>query len=597
MNTLRNWTIFLVAAASLAFGGLANAGPTKQWSIAVAPTLLGSSNAQVTITIKNETPNGNSNINSLHVQLPTGYSLDTGDHSGAPGTATAVVQTTWTGALSWTSGDAGVIALSNMSPLKPQTQFTMTAYVNIAADSATCTNSAWSGDAWTGSGFTGNLFNLIASTAYTGATANTQLLAGGALAFSTPPSNVVLPNPPISNPPTATVTATVSATACSSTPASGEPIQITVTDPSGANTVLTTSTTTGSDGTAGFSANLGVGSYLVTASSSGFTPVSAQVTVFDGKLACGDSFASTLTNPLNMAQDQPGYATGSRGGNKDGSTCPLVPYTFTNTILVDNTVHLSWDASVQPNAAFAYTMNWQPQIVNPSNNSNTTPGWPVTPRPGVAWITDANANPIYVPALACLSNSMPAQYGTLASPIGSADPSSTTITVKDIKPNPASSYAFPIPGAPAIPTDPSSTPSNLKFLQFPIVIANAGSNGNATTTVERLQVTAASIVSQDSNTGLYTMTFKVNRGQAMTSSSAAHSAGFKVMSTPLPIIPNDSASFPSTLPAGYQPGHQADMCVADHGFQAYGLDTKGNPQVMYWTTVIDIGDGYVKGSF
>jgi hypothetical protein len=42
-------------------------------------------------------------------------------------------------------------------------------------------------------------------------------------------------------------------------------------------------------------------------------------------------------------------------------------------------------------------------------------------------------------------------------------------------------------------------------------------------------------------------------------------------------------------------GKQANMCIAEHGFQSFTLDANGNTQVMYFSTVIDIGDGWVLG--
>lgn len=592
LQGIRTWIAFLAAIASIAFACGASAasstGPTKQWSIAVLPTVIGTQNQKVTITIKNETPNGNSTINSLHIQLPAGYTLDTADNPGAPGSSNAAVQTSWLGTLSWgPTVNPNLISFTNISPLKPQGTFTMTAYVNAGASVAACSAGIWSGDAWTGSSFTGNTFNLIASSAYAGASNSTEVASTGSLAFSTPPSNVVSPNP---------VTGTVSATGCS-TAVNGLSVLITVTDPTG-KTITTTSTTTGSNGTGGFSVILPVGTYIVTASSSGFGSVSAPVTVFDGTLNCGENFLSTFTNPLNIAPGQPGYATGSRGmWNKDGSNCVLVPYTFTNTIPTNNTVHLSWDTTIQPNPTFEYRMDWK---VRPVESTSPSSGWTLAPRPQVAWLTDSYASPIFVPGLACIGDSLPAPYGQVQGSVLAGD---GQITVKNIPANPASSYVFPIPGAPAIPTDPSSTPGNLTFLPFPIVIADADVNGNATTAVERMQVTSATIVSQDATTGNYTMTFTVSRGQGGTS-PAAHGDGFKVMSTPLPIIPSDATSFPATYtdsqgatvasPAGYSAGRQANMCVVTHGFISYGLDGSGNATVLYETTVFDIGDGWVR---
>jgi hypothetical protein len=62
------------------------------------------------------------------------------------------------------------------------------------------------------------------------------------------------------------------------------------------------------------------------------------------------------------------------------------------------------------------------------------------------------------------------------------------------------------------------------------------------------------------------------------------------MSTPLPIIPNDAATFPSP----YVVKKQANMCIAEHGFSSFAVDANGKSQALYFTTVIDIGDGWVR---
>jgi hypothetical protein len=284
---------------------------------------------------------------------------------------------------------------------------------------------------------------------------------------------------------------------------------------------------------------------------------------------------------MNVAPDQPGYSAGSRGDyNKDGSTCVLVPYTFTNTILTApfDQVHLSWDTTVQPNASFIYTLNWR---LRPVETTSPLTGWTVAPRPQVAWLTDGSGNPIFIPSLACVSPKLPAPYGTLAASI---DANATQVTITGIKANPASQYAVPQPGAPAIPS-----------LPFPIVIANTV-GGSPSTVTERL--TAVSIASQSPATtpnysGTYTITFNVTRGGVTEgmSAPAPHGAGYIAMSSPLPIIPNDA----STFPAPYVVNTQAHMCVAEHGFNSFTIGSDGVTRLLYYTTVIDIGDGWVLG--
>jgi hypothetical protein len=35
------------------------------------------------------------------------------------------------------------------------------------------------------------------------------------------------------------------------------------------------------------------------------------------------------------------------------------------------------------------------------------------------------------------------------------------------------------------------------------------------------------------------------------------------------------------------------MCIAEHGFDAFTIGPGGTAQIMYFTSVIDIGDGWV----
>jgi len=133
---------------------------------------------------------------------------------------------------------------------------------------------------------------------------------------------------------------------------------------------------------------------------------------------------------------------------------------------------------------------------------------------------------------------LPAPYGTLTAAIN--DTTQTSITVN---------ATATLPGTP-----------------FPIVIGT-----------ERMQVSAVS-----------GSTWTVARGQGGTT-AATHFANAPVMSTPLPLIPNDLAFI-----APYAVGAQAQMCIASRGWVSSGLDPSGNPVVEYFTTVIDIGDGWTS---
>jgi len=141
-------------------------------------------------------------------------------------------------------------------------------------------------------------------------------------------------------------------------------------------------------------------------------------------------------------------------------------------------------------------------------------------------------------------------------------------------------YDVPPAGSPVVPPVP-----------FPIVIADTV-NGQQSTTTERM--TAVQMTNSVQNgDGSWNITYTVRRGTLTEGGStiASHAAGYSVMSTPLPIIPNDATTFK----APYKVNTQAQMCIAKHGFTSFQIDANGNTQVMYTTTIFDIGDGWVLG--
>ncbi|HEX7373409.1 MAG TPA: hypothetical protein VF277_00415 [Steroidobacteraceae bacterium] len=470
---------------------------------------------------------------------------------------------------------------------------------------------------WTAQAFTGNALggtNFVSPTGSVTATAGTTVAC--ALQFLTQPANTTAGTNITSVVNSATGAAVQVEALVNGAVATDFAGQVTLA-PNPSSGTLANGTATAAAGIASFGSSAGgaaltlspPGTYTLTASATGFTSAtSASFKIFAGVLACGDPFASSFVNPYNIAPDQPGYAAGMRNGyNKDGvsSACVQVLYTFTNNILTSNQVQLSWDTSSQPNAAFEYTINWQAQAVGPS-------GWPTTPRPGLAWLNsdgsstsnaaNSASTPAFIPGLACLSNKLPAPYGSLQAPVA---PSDTQITVAGIaanplvpipNTNPTEYYAVPAPGQPAVPATP-----------FPIVIADTV-NGVQSTVTERMTASSIASISPDPSTvntasttytGTYTIIYNVTRGTATEGYPSgypggtlpSHASGTLVVSTPLPIIPNNSTTFQPP----YVVQTQAQMCIADHGFQAFGSGSGG--QVMFWTTVIDIGDGVVKGSF
>jgi len=140
-----------------------------------------------------------------------------------------------------------------------------------------------------------------------------------------------------------------------------------------------------SEGTCTFNATADKG-YPAAAALTGFKIYAA------GNLACGDPSSPTPANTINgsassgLTINDPGFAEGVRGQNivKPGApTCVPVNWTFTNNVLgaavtVDakgntvppNGVSFVWDQAAQPNAAYSYTVTWQPEWFGLASTSN-----------------------------------------------------------------------------------------------------------------------------------------------------------------------------------------------------------------------------------
>ncbi len=552
MNSMRKILYFLMAMMIMAFAlpSGAASSPEKIFSVSGIPASASVGSTTVTVTFKNETPTGNSTINSTRLIAPTGWTLSNpiaiagGSVQGGNGTVEA--------------GGASV-SFVNIPTIKAGGNTWIMQVTAAVPASASCSN-LWSAQAYTGNSLGGDEFRLVNSPS--GLTTN--VVVGQATAFTTQPTNTTVGH--------VIPVAVALTTACGAGPANAL-VTITVPGCTVASGCLSGSTaTTDATGTATFAALKinSFGTYQLTASTPGFpSTISQSFTVYEGILNCGDSFASNFVNPGNLASDQPGYAAGSRGKyNKDGVSlgCVPVPYTFTNNILTDDQVHLFWDVGIQPNAAFIYTLNWR---LRPVDSTNPLTGWTTAPRPGVAWLTTLSGAPIFVPGLACLSGKLPAPYGTLSAAI---DVNATSITIIGVA-------AVPVTGAPAVPATP-----------FPIVIPSQ------VNPIKTERLTATVLTSQSPATsagyaGTYTLTYTVTRGGATEGFSAltSHAAGAMVVSTPLPIIPNDATSFPPP----YTVLRQANMCIAEHGWNAFAIGASGNTQLLYFTTVIDLGDGWV----
>jgi hypothetical protein len=278
-------------------------------------------------------------------------------------------------------------------------------------------------------------------------------------------------------------------------------------------------------------------------------------TVYQGQIGCDMSNNTINTNnpPTGSGSvfGTPGYAEGKRLQNKDGTTCVLVDYTYLNSVLANNTVQLTWDTGVQPNAVYKYTVFWRPEFVDPNT------GLPKR-RTQVAWESDKYGvtGPVWVFANACLTQTAPTPYTTLTA---DTDASGTTLMVAG--------------------GSPPATP-------FPIVIGT-----------ERMNVTTV-IGNQ----------WTVTRGAGGTT-AAAHLSNSQLMSTPLPIDPN------ATRPGGGgnpYVGQQDHVCIFDELFTSVvspaslpvgshdctptspGYDPVNPPAcVQRSTSAFDIGDGFM----
>ena len=230
--------------------------------------------------------------------------------------------------------------------------------------------------------------------------------------------------------------------------------------------------------------------------------------------------------------------------NKDG-TCSPVSYFVSNMLSLNQQLHFRWPVAgtgAQPTAVFAYSITLPASLTTPTQRT-----------PKVAWLnldgspatsSSGTDQPVYIDPIPCATDVLPAPYATLAASISK--------TSSQMKVN-------------ALVTPPA-TP-------FDVVVGT-----------ERMTVTSIQ------GGGPWRVTRAVGGTQA-----ASHSAGAFVMSTPLPIFTTVPVS---TLADGtdvtgsspYTAGDQAQMCQA-------GATTHNVVDDTYTTPFIDIGDGYVKGSF
>lgn len=141
---------------------------------------------------------------------------------------------------------------------------------------------------------------------------------------------------------------------------------------------------------------------------------STGFTVYSGILGCGDKVGTSSATidvlkdwsyPQGTALD-PGWSL-IRGQNKlQDQPCVVVPYTFLqDTTIGAQSATFTVPSNFMPPQAVsaAYVVVWAPVA--------TTDGW-FSKRPRLAWKVDGNNQPIYMPALACVTD--PMDFSTVA---------------------------------------------------------------------------------------------------------------------------------------------------------------------------------------
>jgi hypothetical protein len=376
---------FVLAALS-AVSSPATAAPEKQFTIDVSPATLSTGGAAVSgaVILSNETPNGNSSINSSYVYAPAGLTI-TGPFTlkTYPGGANFAVGPITTTVL----GDGRTrIALPSLSPIKPKNGVRLTFNVQATAGGA-CGAGAWSAQAWTGSSFSGDTFNFLSAATMAGAPFNkivnhtTTVSGESSLAISSPGNNAsTLVN--VALPVTVTITNTCLASLAG--------VQVTLSKTAGtAGGFASANANTNASGVASFSPTFtSIGNATLSASASGYPSSAIDVLVFDGTLACGDADADALLDvPATPGTDgefsagtagSTGYIAGLRGvGDDKSGGCTLLKYTLTNNIAsvpsqdpAGNQVptgyySFSFDPSV-PNPVVAILSTYAPEWANPT---------------------------------------------------------------------------------------------------------------------------------------------------------------------------------------------------------------------------------------
>jgi len=552
MNGMRKWVLWVVGLAVLALGTAANAAPNQKTFFLTMQPVSGVANQL--LATWTDTATGNSYINSIKLTL--GADVTAVDVSAIK-TQNTVVSPTCNNTASNPCTTGKTITISNITGIGPGTSGSIKLTVpSVAAFACNASSPSWTGFAYTGNAFGGTSF-VDKNTGQPFSLATYTLVCQLVFVTERQPANAAATT--VESPHTITSVAGNDA---------GPPVQVQAIKGGVVDTSFNTQITLSQNpsvGTLNYGAPVNavsgtatfttlsldtIGIYTLTAhdpSGVYLDATSKPFEIFGGLLNCEPTMPFTFGDDPNGDVTQEGYASGTRGfWNKDGVSCNPLLYTFTNTILTDNTVHLEWDTSTGQHPAFTYIMTWKNEDVDNATTVDPTTntikfGWPVPRRVFTAWTVDGSGNPNFVPAQACISPDLPEPYAQLASSIGTAVAGTSQNISVTLPPTVPS--GFPIAQVPA------ATP-------FPMVMGT-----------ERMLVTLVNGT-----------TWTVTRGDGGTT-PAPHLANDYVMSTPLPL---DST------------GVQVPMCVQSHAWQAVGFDPiRKLAQIRYTTRVFDIGDGWV----
>jgi len=258
---------------------------------------------------------------------------------------------------------------------------------------------------------------------------------------------------------------------------------------------------------------------------------------------CANAATFSVSDTTILSSDA--FLTGVQGPYSKDGACVPVSYFVSNMLSLNRQLHFRWPVTgtgAQPTAVFAYSITLPATLTTPTSRT-----------PKVAWLnldgspaTSSNGTdqPVYIDPISCATDVLPAPYATLSQSISKAS--------SQIKVN-----ALVVPPAPP----------------FDVVVGT-----------ERMTVTSIQ------GGGPWRVTRAVGGTQA-----ASHSAGAYVMSTPLPTF----VAVPvSTLADGTDVTGSSPYAVGDQAMMCQAGDTTHNTvDDTYTTPFIDIGDGYVKGSF